>query len=468
MHLNPKVIGKKPQCNTASKQLVSKLSGERMSTPASNTERSPEYFSGRTRAIVIGIVLSIIGYLISCAYAKETITNYTGFIMLLLGIAICVIGAFATATTSLKIRFRQPPSSNLNVKLQKILFFTVWAIGIGVTLAVIGCIVGNAYAKETITNNIAYDLLLTGAGLFFVGAFGSAAIILRQHRKCPRNKQSKVKSVKRGLTFVDVLPIVIAAALVIAGSIIASLYSKQSIMNYAGFGTLLIGTAVLSIGIAKAVVTIIRNRMYKNLKEGINKPRLILGSIWTISIGLMLIIDGALIASSYAKNSIMNYTGFGMLLSGTGVFVYGLFETARIATLGYLSSKRANANADLEYGKPKEKLSVRFKGFWKNLVKTSAIINLIGVMVALGLLFFSLWQLDLIVSGPVWWESSPDGAGWGWPGPGAYANDYFQCFVWKTTIGQAYDTLFMLIFISFIVLFASAYFWPKGRIKSAA
>jgi hypothetical protein len=66
------------------------------------------------------------------------------------------------------------------------------------------------------------------------------------------------------------------------------------------------------------------------------------------------------------------------------------------------------------------------------------------------------------VSGPVWWSSGEYGTGNGWSHPnGAYANDYFQCFIWKTTIGQAYDTLFMLIFIAFIVMFLSAYFWPK-------
>jgi hypothetical protein len=158
----------------------------------------------------------------------------------------------------------------------------------------------------------------------------------------------------------------------------------------------------------------------------------------------------------------MNYSGFGMLVAGTSVFVYGLFETTRISAMGYFS-KRDNANADMESLKQKEKLPVRFKNFWKNLVKTSAIINLIGIMVALGLLFFSLWQLDLIVSGPVWWASNPSGQGWSWPGPGAYANSYFQCFLWQTTVGQAYDTLFLMIFISFIVVFASAFFWPKGQ-----
>ena len=155
-----------------------------------------------------------------------------------------------------------------------------------------------------------------------------------------------------------------------------------------------------------------------------------------------------------------------MLLAGTGVFVYGIFETARISAMGYLSSRRNNTcNEDLAL-KKKEKFSIRMKNFRSYLVTTRAVLNIAGIMVAMGLLFFSLWQLDLIVSGPVWWESSPKGQGWSWSGPGAYANDYFQCFLWKTTVGQAYDTLFMLIFISFIVLFASVFFWPRWRVKN--
>jgi len=88
--------------------------------------------------------------------------------------------------------------------------------------------------------------------------------------------------------------------------------------------------------------------------------------------------------------------------------------------------------------------------------------NLAGIMGAMSLLFFGIWQLDLIVSGPVWW--SANGSGWSHPN-GAYADDYFQCFLWKTTIGQAYDTLFLLIFISFIVLFVSVFLWPRKRTR---
>ena len=66
---------------------------------------------------------------------------------------------------------------------------------------------------------------------------------------------------------------------------------------------------------------------------------------------------------------------------------------------------------------------------------------------------FSVWQLDLIVVRPVWapleenieWFSAMRDSGYL-----AYSQVPFQCFLWKTTVGEAYDTLFMLNFLSFI------------------
>ena len=85
-------------------------------------------------------------------------------------------------------------------------------------------------------------------------------------------------------------------------------------------------------------------------------------------------------------------------------------------------------------------------GLWKY------IIGIIGCFT--GQLFgilFAVWQWDIIVTGCVWWEASPTGVGWAWPGPGAYARAPFQCWLWRTTIGSAYDTLLFLIFVSAIV-----------------
>jgi len=432
-----------------------------MVASVSDEEKGQESQAGKTKVIVIGIVLAIIGSLIASAYAKETITNYIGFIMLLSGIAAFVIGIVVTGTSYLKTCLCRETPAKIGSKTLKILCFSIWLLGIGVVLAVVGSILGSAYAANTMINEAGYWLLWTGTGVFLFGTAGTAIIGLKQ-----RPKRSCVKGVKPRRSFSNILLIGIAVALVIAGFIVAGSYAKESLLNYAGFATLLTGTAVLSVGVAKLVVAILKRRVYPDGKIGGNKPRLIFGSIWAISIGLMLLINGSLIAGSYEKNSLMNASGFGMLLAGTSVFVYGLFETGRIAATGYFSSRRDGASLETEQVKKKEKLSVRLRKAGRNLVKTSAVLNLIGIMVAIGLLFFSLWQLDIIVSGPVWWEESPIGLGWHWPGPGAYARETFQCTeLWITTIGQAYDTLFMLIFISFIVVFASAFFWPRRQAK---
>src|SRR5208282_4910276 len=93
-----------------------------------------------------------------------------------------------------------------------------------------------------------------------------------------------------------------------------------------------------SLGTSGTFVTILKSNWSLNGNRG-SEPKIILGSIWAIGIGSMLIITGSLLASSYAKNTLMNYSGFGLLLAGTGVFVYGIFETARFSTMGYLSGK---------------------------------------------------------------------------------------------------------------------------------
>jgi len=86
---------------------------------------------------------------------------------------------------------------------------------------------------------------------------------------------------------------------------------------------------------------------------------------------------------------------------------------------------------------------------------------LLGFVLIIFGTIFALWQLDIIVSGCVWHEN-PDGSGWAWH-DGAYAKAYFQCFLWKTTIGQAYDTLFLLDFIlptlGAILIFVSVWYW---------
>lgn len=182
------------------------------------------------------------------------------------------------------------------------------------------------------------------------------------------------------------------------------------------------------------------------------------GSIWASGVGISLAIIGVILGSAYEKESITNYAGFGIQLVGIAVFILGAFETARISANIYMNNKRANK---LLGAKPKKSFGERTRSWWKYLITSHTLYNIAGMMAALSLLLFSIWQLDIIVTGPVWWEASPEGMGWAWYGPGAYTKAPFQCFLWKTTIGQAYDTLFLLIFIAFILQFVSLFFWRR-------
>ncbi|MEM2107849.1 MAG: hypothetical protein QXL10_00995 [Candidatus Bathyarchaeia archaeon] len=78
---------------------------------------------------------------------------------------------------------------------------------------------------------------------------------------------------------------------------------------------------------------------------------------------------------------------------------------------------------------------------------------------------FSLWQLDLINVLPVWntplfLEVLRQ------QGLSVYADGYFQCFLWKTSVGMAYDVLFAVNFMSFWLLFAALWFWNEAPKQS--
>jgi hypothetical protein len=253
---------------------------------------------------------------------------------------------------------------------------------------------------------------------------------------------------------------VVAAGLIMAviGSIMGSNWAKDTTINYVGFGMLLAGIAILVIGLFGTVAKALKN--YLERKEThvgikVDIPKILFSSIWSIGVGIALTIIGSILGSSYEKETIMNYAGFGMQLAGIAVFVLSAFETARTSANIYMNNKRAHIKLGI---KANESFSQRARNFWKYLITTHSLYNIAGIMGATSLLFFSLWQLDIIVSGPVWWSNS--GIGWSHPN-GAYSDDYFQSFLWKTTVGQAYDTLFLLIFISFIVLFVSVFFWHR-------
>ena len=431
----------------------------RMGANARNKRKRQEAVSSRAQIIVFGLVVAIIGSVIAASYQKATLTNYAGFGMLLGGVSIFIFGFCATACDTVSRRCAELPLKKASKP--RLLHLGIWVIGVGLVLAIVGSTFSSGYAKTSELNTVGFGMLLAGICCFVLGIFGALLGILQVNQNRTRRQTGFKIERPKFLTY-SVLSIGVGLVLIIVGYIVAGSYAKQTTLNYTGFGALLSGVAVLTLGMSATAVTIVKSTLDAGERGG-TEPGAIVGSIWAIGIGAMLLVMGSLIAGSYAKTTLMNYSGFGMVLSGTGVFVYGLFETARFSTMGVLSGKFANPWE--RHGERRSDTGSRMKSFWANAVRSTAMLNLAGVMVAMGLLFFSLWQLDLIVSGPVWYQN-PGGSGWSWPGPGAYAKDYFQCFIWKTTVGQAYDTLFMLIFISFIVLFASAFFWPKSRGKT--
>jgi hypothetical protein len=429
--------------------------------PSGKAQQKPR--SGKTEALIIGLILAIVGSIVAGSFEKGTLTNYAGFGMLLAGITAVVAGACSLVSSGVADRLQRENPELCRGKRRLPLCTSIWAIGVGVVLAVIGSLLASTYDRALLLNTAGFGMLLTGISVSVLGLSSAALGTVRIELN--RNQKAEVKTPK--MLIFDVVSLGLGVVFLVVGSIVAGSYSKETLLNYAGFGMLIFGIAILSLGASGTAVAMLKARLYPDGEETDEyKPRMLFGSIWAIGIGVMLLITGSLLAATFEKNSLMNFAGFGLLLSGAGVFVYGLFETAKASAMGYLNYRNSSTvtRHSRKLEKPQETLLSRLKSFWLNLVRTSAVLNLSGVIIAVCILFFSLWQLDLIVSGPVWY-SNPDGSGWNWHGPGPYADNYFQCFFWKTTIGQAYDTLFMLIFISFVVMFASAYFWPRQNVQ---
>jgi hypothetical protein len=406
-------------------------------------------------------VLVIVGSIVGGAFEKGTLTNYAGFGMLLVGIVIFVYGICSILNVNIKNRMRKKNQEFYESKKRLSIYSSIWAIGAGVVLAVLGSIFASTYDRALLMNTIGFCMLLTGIGMLALGFSSVALEIVRIELREDQN--TKVRTPKQ--LFFSITLLGLGVGFLAIGTLLAKSYAKATMFNNAGLGILIAGISILCLGISGAINSILKTQNH-NQNRTINEPysRINFSSIWAIGIGTMLLIIGFILSGNFEKNTIINYTGFGMLITGAGVFVYGLFEAVRSFAAGYLNYRHTqnSTTQPKNIQNKQKKQKTRFNFFWKNMIQTSSIVNLAGIITSVCILFFSIWQLDIIVSGPVWWSSGEYGTGTGWSHPnGAYANDYFQCFIWKTTIGQAYDTLFMLIFIAFIVMFLSAYLWPK-------
>jgi len=225
--------------------------------------------------------------------------------MFLVGIATSILGIFSIAAASLKLQFSRETPARVSVNNPQILYLSVWSIGVGITLAVIGSILASAFAKYTSINATGFGIMLGGICISVLG-FGMMLATIKIHNHNLKIVGHKVDRPKFLLP--SILSIGFGTVLTIVGSIISRSYAKETIINYTGFGALLIGVAILSAGISQTVIEVLKQRW--NLEEyciGENAPRIVLVSIWAICIGSMLIANGSLIASSYAKSSLINY-----------------------------------------------------------------------------------------------------------------------------------------------------------------
>lgn len=97
-----------------------------------------------------------------------------------------------------------------------------------------------------------------------------------------------------------------------------------------------------------------------------------------------------------------------------------------------------------------------FKSAYKKRPKALALVIFLLVFLAI-LHMFSVWQLDLILEEPVWntqkFIEEVNGT--------IYAKCPFKCWLWIGTIGEAYDTLFFINFISYfgtVILFVYLFY----------
>ena len=87
--------------------------GEEASKPASCDEKSVEPLPSSMTAIAAGLILTLIGSVLSSNWARETIINYVGFGMVLAGLCVFVFGIFGIIARTLKVRLgQQTPRGN--------------------------------------------------------------------------------------------------------------------------------------------------------------------------------------------------------------------------------------------------------------------------------------------------------------------------------------------------------------------
>ena len=233
---------------------------------------------GKTQAIIAGLVLVIIGSIIAGSFEKSTLTNYAGFGMLLVGIAAFVVGSCSMASANIENRLRRDLPSMCSEGRRPPICVSIWLIGVGIILGVIGSILANTYARESIINMTGFGMLLVGIGIFMVGLSGTALGTVRIELN--QNKKTGANVVIPKIMFFDIVSIGIGVILLVIGSILAGSFEKESLLNYSGFSILIVGIALLCLGASGTVIAILKFRLnLDKLEHDEVKPGKILGSV---------------------------------------------------------------------------------------------------------------------------------------------------------------------------------------------
>jgi hypothetical protein len=93
--------------------------------------------TGKTEALIIGLVLVIVGSLVASSFEKGTLTNYAGFGMLLFGIASLSTGTCSLVSSGVKNRLLSENPEYCKGKSRLPLCTSILVTGAGVTMGVL-------------------------------------------------------------------------------------------------------------------------------------------------------------------------------------------------------------------------------------------------------------------------------------------------------------------------------------------
>ena len=177
-------------------------------------------------------------------------------------------------------------------------------IAFGGLLFLFGSGLGNSFAKYTLENYFGFGMFLAGIAVIVFGGFGVVLTFLREV------KQQKV-------SFYGVWVIASGLSSFILGSILGNSFAKFTLENNVGGGMLFSGIALMIIGVVGTTVTYVKTYL-----KGTQTQRTF---VVLIAFGVLLFLFGSGLGNSFAKFTLGNYLGFGMLLAGIAAIVFGGF-----------------------------------------------------------------------------------------------------------------------------------------------